>query len=109
MSRPENPERFAANRTRIARDIRAALRDGGLHIVPQRVVDGLVDLTVEELVALRERISGEILKVVGRYDGGGINDRGLEMLALMTEYHYVDEDGCFQVACDLVPAPQTRE
>lgn len=101
--KPENPERFASNRTRLAGEVRAALRAAGLHIVPQQVVESLTDLIIEECVTLRERVAGEITKVVGRYDGGGISDRGLEMLALMTEFHYVDETGAFQVACDLRP------
>lgn len=99
MNQPNlpSPETFAENRARIEREVREALLSSGMDIVPQRLVDDLVDVSVAECMELRDRIANRIVApMIGRYDDG-VPDAKLEMLVAVIEYHFEDSDGNIQI------------
>ena len=97
-----SPENYPENRRRIDREIRDACLAGGLHIVPQKVVDELTAVVIAECTELRERIANRIVGTcIGRYECGGvagINDKQLEMLCSVIEYHFEDDQGTIHIA-----------
>lgn len=114
MSRPElpNPDNLPENRARLEREFRDALRTGGMHIFPQRLLDELVDVATCECIELRSRIASKIIgPIIGRYEvggEGGISDEKLEFLATVVEYHYEDDDGNIQLIPEAIPPAPKR-
>lgn len=104
----ESPETFPENRARIGREVRDALKYGGIHIANQALVDELVDVVVSECMELRERIANRIIApLIGRYENG-LSDLQLETLAMVVEYHYETDTGTIDIAFDPTDPPAKR-
>jgi hypothetical protein len=101
MNQP-SPETFPKNRARIAKEVLAAAKDADV-ILPQVLVDDLVEVAVCECIELRERIASRILGVlIDR--GEGCTAEQLERLAYIVEQHFEDETG----SIELVEPPKLK-
>lgn len=92
----QSPEDFPKNRKRIERELRDALKAGGIDIAPQPLLAELVGVVVAECTELRDRVATRIIgPLVGRYEN--FDDDQLERLGYIVLRHYVDDAGAIQI------------
>jgi hypothetical protein len=92
MSDAQNPETYQANLAKLRHRAKYALREGGIDIPSERLLDAVVAMLVDERTEVRHFSAAFLETVVGSSKYEHFTHEQLEQLAYVIQYGFVDDD-----------------